>query len=97
MYSAATTDFDAVARLLASQGLDAILDHDPIDDHSSEHELRLYPVGSPPATANERAEIERRLDEWSVTVVEYLAEASALYQYLDRRPDRAVACLLRPL
>jgi hypothetical protein len=93
VYSAATTDFDAVARLLASQGLDAILDHDQIDDHSSEHELRLYPVGSPPATSNELREVERRLDEWSVTVAEYLAEAVALYEHFERRPDRAVPCL----
>jgi hypothetical protein len=28
-----------------------------------------------------------------VTVAEYLAEAAAFYQYLERRPDRAVPCL----
>lgn len=93
LYSAAVTDFDSVARMLASQGLDAILDHEPIDDHSSEHELRLYPVGSPPATLNERAEVERRLDEWAVTVADYLADAAALYEHFERRPDRAVPCL----
>jgi len=92
LYSAATADFDAVARLLASQGLDATIDHDRVDDYNFEHELRLYPVGSPPATSNERAEVERRLDGWSVTVAEYLAEAAALYEHLERRPDRAVPC-----
>jgi hypothetical protein len=93
LYSAATADFESVARLLATQGLDATLDHHRLDDDRFEHELRLYPVGSPPATANERADVERRLDEWSVTVAEYLAEAAALYEFLDRRPDRAVPCL----
>jgi hypothetical protein len=92
LYSAATADFDAVARLLGSLGLGAMLHHEPIGDTASEHELRLYPVGSPPATSNERAEVERRLDEWSVTVAEYLAEAAALYEHLERRPDRAVPC-----
>jgi hypothetical protein len=93
VYSAAVTDFDRVARLLGTLGLGATLDHQPVGDTASEHELRLYPVGSPPATSNERAEVERRLDEWSVTVAGYLAEAGAFYQYLDRRPDRAVPCL----
>ena len=93
LYSAATADFDSVARLLASQGLDAALDHHRLDDEQLEHELRVWPVGSPPATSNERAEVERRLAEWSVIVADYLAGAAALYGYLDRHPDRAVACL----
>ena len=93
LYSAATADFDSVARLLASQGLDATLDHHRVDDDDLEHELRVWPIGSPPATSNERAEVERRLGEWSVTVADYLAEAAAFYHYLDRRPDRAVPCL----
>jgi len=50
-------------------------------------------VGSPSATSNERQEVERRLDEWAVTVADYLADAATLYEHLDRRPDRAVPCL----
>ncbi|HPA79649.1 MAG TPA: hypothetical protein PLS95_02445 [Thermoanaerobaculales bacterium] len=91
--AAATADFEPVARLLAAQGLDATLQHRSLDDDHLEHELRVWPIGSPPATSNERAEVERRLDEWSVTIAEYLTEAAAFYRYLDRRPDRAVPCL----
>ena len=93
LYSAAVTDFDSVARLLGSQGLGAILAHHRIDGDLVEHELRIDAIGSPSATTSERQEIERRLDEWAVKVAAYLADAAAFYEYLDRRPDRAVPCL----
>lgn len=93
VYSAAVTDFERVSDLLSSQGLDAVLDHRRLDDELVEHELRLYAVGSPPATSSERQEVERRLDEWSAAVAEYLAAAGILYEHLARRPDRAVPCL----
>jgi hypothetical protein len=93
VYSAAVTDFDRVARLLGALGLGATLDHQPVDERTSEHELRLVPVGSPPANLNERRDVDRRLDEWAAVVADYMAEATVLYEYLDRRPDRAVPCL----
>jgi len=88
LYSGVVSSFEPVQHFLGGVGLAATLDTDgPL------YELQLAPTGAPPATWNERQEVERRLDEWSVTVAAYLAEASELYEHLDRRPDRAVACL----
>lgn len=88
VYSGVVTSFGPIQHFLGGAGLAATLDADgPL------FELQLAPVGSPPATWNERQEVERRLDEWSVTVATYLAQARELYEHLDRRPDRAVACL----
>jgi hypothetical protein len=87
-YSAVVPSFEPVERFLGSAGMAAVLagDRDLLD-------LQLVLSGSPPATWSEREEVERRLDEWSRTVAEYLAAASALYEHLDRHPDRAVPCL----
>ena len=88
VYSGVVARFEPVASLLSRVGLAAVLEAGgPI------HELQLSPAGSPPATWNERQEVERRLDEWSEVVASYLAGAADLYDYLDRRPDRAVPCL----
>lgn len=87
-YSAVVPSFDAVERFLGSAGMAAVLAGD-----GSLLDLQLVPSGSPPATWSEREEVERRLDDWSVTVAEYLADAAALYEHFDRFPDRAVPCL----
>jgi hypothetical protein len=88
VYSGAVTEFRPVERFLDSVGMTATLAGEP-----RLLELQLSPSGSPPATWNERQEVERRIDDWSAVVAAYLGGAVTLYEYLDQRPDRAVACL----
>lgn len=88
VYSAVVPTFDPVERFLANAGIAAVLGADgPLLD------LQLVPSGSPPATWSEREDVERRIDEWSDSVASYLADAASLYDYLERRPDRAISCL----
>ena len=54
-------------------------------------ELSIVP-GAARATRRQRQAVERALAQWSGEVAEYLDAVGALYAYLGRRPERAVAC-----
>jgi len=86
-WSAVVTDPRAATDLLADAGWSAVIRFrdDGVD-------LYLEPAGSPRATRAERQLADRYLDEWSTAVADYLAATIALYDYLENRPDRAVAC-----
>ncbi|MCA1733725.1 MAG: hypothetical protein LC732_08995, partial [Acidobacteria bacterium] len=54
-----------------------------------ERQLLIVPGSSGSATAGARASAERELRLWSELVAVYLAEADALFAYLEIVPDRA--------
>ena len=58
-------------------------------------ELRIVPGSGGRADRTQRERVDRALEEWSGQVAEYFADASALWEYLERRPQRAEACLAR--
>jgi len=86
-WSAVVTDPRAATNLLADAGWSAV-----IETRGNGVDLYLAPAGSPRATRAERQMAERYLEEWSALVADYLAATVALYDYLEDRPDRAVAC-----
>lgn len=88
IHSALLDDFGPISRLLGMEGLDAFY-----DESGGDRELELVPTGAGQATRQQRELVDRWLAAWSGNVAEYLAAAAALYQHLDRAPDRAVACL----
>lgn len=56
-------------------------------------ELVIVPGAPSQATRRQRKDVERRLDEWSGHVAEYLAATGGLYAWLEDNPDRAQPCL----
>jgi hypothetical protein len=87
VYTAVVPGFEPVERFLGSEGLAATL-----TGSGAHREIQLYPTGGTRATWRQQEEVDRRIDEWSEAVAEYLAATIALYDYLDRHPDRAVPC-----
>ncbi len=86
--SALLDSFRPLERLLADQGLVSLY-----DDAAGVRELRLSPAGAGQATRQQRQLVDQALASWSEDVAAYLADATALYAYLDRAPHRAVPCL----
>jgi hypothetical protein len=87
LYSAVVPRFEPVERFLGSEGISATLaGQGPL------RELQLYPTGGTRATWRQQEEVDRRIDEWSEAVADYLAAGIALYDYLERHPNRAVSC-----
>jgi hypothetical protein len=87
IHSAVFGSFDIFLPLVEADGLTGNLAG---DDRVTE--LSLFPTGGSRATYSQRQEAERRLGEWADQLAEYFASAHDLYDYLDRRPDRAVHC-----
>lgn len=56
-------------------------------------ELAIVPGPAGQASRRQRREMEEALDAWSAHIAAYLEAAGALYAHLDRRPERARACL----
>lgn len=56
-------------------------------------ELLILPGVPSQATRGERRAVERKLDEWSGHVAEYLAATGDLYAWLEEHPNRARPCL----
>jgi hypothetical protein len=56
-------------------------------------ELRIVPGSGGRADRAQRERVDTALEEWSGQVAEYFADAGALWEYLERRPQRAEACL----
>lgn len=92
IHSAVFGSFDIFLPLVEADGLTGNLAG---DDRAVE--LSLLPTGGSRATYSQRQEVERRLGEWSDQLAEYLGAVHDLYDYLDRRPDRAVHCFAHVL
>jgi hypothetical protein len=86
-WSAVVTDPREATDLLADTGWTAV-----VESRGDGVELYLEPAGSPRATRAERQLADEYLETWSTEVAAYLAATIDLYDYLDGRPDRAVAC-----
>ena len=86
-WSAVLTDRREAVDLLADTGWSAV-----IQSRGDGVDLYLEPASSPRATRAERQLADRYLEQWSSPVAAYLAATIELYEYLDERPDRAVAC-----
>jgi hypothetical protein len=80
--------FEDVLRVLEMDGLTGSLVR-----RGHVNELELFPTGGSRATAAQRREAERRLEQWSATIYRYATAVAELYAYLDDRPQRAVPCL----
>jgi hypothetical protein len=87
IHSALVDDFRPVERLLAMEGLGAFY-----DQSAGVRELELVPTGAGQATRQQRELVDRWIASWSGDVARYLAASAALYEHLDRAPDRASAC-----
>ena len=87
LHSSLITTFRPLERFLGNQGLGAFY-----REASGIRELQLNPVGSGGATRQLRDMLDEDLAIWSAEVAAYLEAAAALYQYLDRAPERAVSC-----
>ena len=87
LHSALITTFRPLERFLGNQGLGAFY-----REASGIRELQLNPVGGGGATRQQRDMLDEDLAIWSAEVAAYLEAAVALYQYLDRAPERAVPC-----
>ena len=59
---------------------------------STWEELTLLPGRPGRPTSAQRDRVRRELDTWSAAIASYLDASSALYDYLERRPERARAC-----
>jgi hypothetical protein len=92
IHSAVFGSFDIFLPLVEADGLTGNLAG---DGHVME--LSLFPTGGSRATYSQRQEAEQRLGEWSDQLAEYLGAVHDLYDYLDRRPDRAVHCFAHVL
>jgi hypothetical protein len=79
---------EGLQRFFALSDVDAFLEER--DDWT---ELTLHPRGSTRATLSERKQVEQKLGAWSEKVSTYLGAVSALYRYLEPRPERARLCL----
>lgn len=88
IHSALLDSFRPVERLLGNEGLGAFF-----DEVGGIRELQLHPAGSGQANRQQREDFERDLAEWSEAVSDYLEAGTALYEYLDTAPHRAVPCL----
>lgn len=87
VHSALITRFRPLERFLGNQGLGAFY-----REASGVRELQLHPVGGGGATRQQRDMLDENLATWAAEVAAYLEAAAALYEYLDRAPDRAVPC-----
>jgi len=59
------------------------------DPESGAGELVFYPTTASRATGGERQRVERRLDDWSAAVADYVAAVDRLYRHLEANPERA--------
>ncbi len=55
-------------------------------------EILIVPGTGSLSTEAQRRVLDRHLGSWAASAVHYLAEARALYRYLETSPDRATAC-----
>ncbi len=56
-------------------------------------ELAIVPGPAGGGSRRQRRDMEAALDAWTARIADYLAAAADLYEYLDRRPERARATL----
>jgi hypothetical protein len=87
VHSALITSFRPLERFLGNQGLGAFY-----RDAPGVRELQLHPAGGGGATRQQRDVLDENLSSWSASVAAYLEAAAALYEYLDRAPERGYPC-----
>jgi hypothetical protein len=87
IHSALVVSFRPVERLLGNEGLGAFY-----DEAGGIRTLELHPTGGGQATRQQRDTLEDDVALWAKSVADYLAAATALYEYLDVAPDRAALC-----
>jgi hypothetical protein len=56
-------------------------------------EFSIYPGGPWRATGEQRQQLSKMFDQWTKDVTRYLTATKALYEYLDKEPGRARACM----
>lgn len=89
-HQALLTELDQVRQLFAATSVGA-----SYTLVSGLAELRLVPGPADRATRADRTKVQRAFAPWSADVAEYFAAGSALWKYLDERPERAWACFGR--
>jgi len=85
--SGAGIEPDGVRELFAEEGIPAYF-----EVRNGRAELGLSPGPSSRATLEQRKRVQAALAMWSEQLAGYLADAAALYRYLEERPGRARAC-----